>query len=137
MENQSNKLPEKSKIVHVEIDKAACFSLKTRTAYHYLKSINKYEIYKQYLAGKINRETLYSHVPTQLLNSVINLPIGEENNNLMFNFKDRGDRDLCLAPEYTAIIQQLAKTTFKFKKDIKLLFFLYICPIKSDLQNQR
>jgi DNA (cytosine-5)-methyltransferase 1 len=71
-------------IAHVEIDKAACFSLKTRTAYHYLKSINKYEIYKQYLAGKINRETLYSHVPTELLNSVINLPIGEENNKEIF-----------------------------------------------------
>ena len=44
--------------------------------------------------------------------------VGEENNNLMYNFKDRGDRDLCLAPEYTAVVQQLAKTTFN-KKVIK------------------
>lgn len=48
--------------------------------------------------------------------------VGEENNNLMYNFKDRGDRDLCLAPEYTAVIQRLAKTTFKDKKDVKLFY---------------
>ena len=48
--------------------------------------------------------------------------VGKENNNLMFNFKDRGDRDLCLAPEYTAIIQQLSNTTFKNQKDIKLFY---------------
>jgi len=52
--------------------------------------------------------------------------VGEENNNLMFNFKDRGDRDLCLAPEYTAIIQQLAQTTFKDKKNVKL-FYIQEC----------
>lgn len=52
--------------------------------------------------------------------------VGEENNNLMFNFIDRGDRNLCLAPEYTAIIQQLAKTIFKDKKDVKL-FYIQEC----------
>ncbi|OPZ92395.1 MAG: Histidine--tRNA ligase [Firmicutes bacterium ADurb.Bin419] len=52
--------------------------------------------------------------------------VGEENNNLMFNFKDRGDRDICLAPEYTAIIQKLASTTFKGKKDVKL-FYIQEC----------
>lgn len=52
--------------------------------------------------------------------------VGEENNNLMFNFKDRGDRDLCLAPEYTAIIQQLANTIFKYQKDVKL-FYIQEC----------
>jgi histidyl-tRNA synthetase len=48
--------------------------------------------------------------------------VGEENNNLMYNFKDRGNRDLCLAPEYTAVVQQLAKTTFNNQKDIKLFY---------------
>lgn len=48
--------------------------------------------------------------------------VGEENNNLMFNFTDRGNRNLCLAPEYTAVIQQLAKTTFKNQKDVKLFY---------------
>ena len=48
--------------------------------------------------------------------------IGIENNNLMFNFNDRGNREICLAPEYTAIIQKLAKTTFKNEKDIKVFY---------------
>lgn len=48
--------------------------------------------------------------------------VGEENTHLMFNFQDRGERDLCLAPEYTAVIQQLAKTTFKYEKDVKLFY---------------
>ena len=52
--------------------------------------------------------------------------VGEENNNLMYNFKDRGDRDLCLAPEYTAIVQELSKTTFKNEKDL-LVFYVQEC----------
>lgn len=48
--------------------------------------------------------------------------VGEENNNLMFNFKDRGDRDLCLAPEYTAIVQKLANSTYKQERDMKLFY---------------
>lgn len=52
--------------------------------------------------------------------------VGEENNNLMYNFKDRGNRDLCLAPEYTAVIQKLSSTTFKMEKDVKL-FYIQEC----------
>ena len=48
--------------------------------------------------------------------------VGVENNNLMFNFKDRGNREICLAPEYTAVIQKLAKTTFKNEKDVKVFY---------------
>ncbi len=48
--------------------------------------------------------------------------IGEENNHMMYKFKDAGNRDLCLAPEYTAIIQKLATTTFKYQKDVKLFY---------------
>jgi histidyl-tRNA synthetase len=48
--------------------------------------------------------------------------VGEENKNLMYNFKDRGNRELCLAPEYTAVIQKLSNTTFKKEKDVKLFY---------------
>lgn len=48
--------------------------------------------------------------------------VGDENRNMMFNFKDRGDRDICLAPEYTAIVQQMAQTRFKLTKDVKLFY---------------
>lgn len=52
--------------------------------------------------------------------------VGKENNNLMYNFTDRGNRNLCLAPEYTAIFQELAKTTFKQDKTVKL-FYIQEC----------
>jgi histidyl-tRNA synthetase len=48
--------------------------------------------------------------------------VGEENNNMMYNFQDRGDRNLCLAPEYTSVIQELAKTVWKDKKDFKVFY---------------
>lgn len=48
--------------------------------------------------------------------------VGDENRNMMFNFKDRGERDLCLAPEYTAIVQQLAKEKFKFTNNVKMFY---------------
>lgn len=67
-------------IAHVEMDEAACYTLRTRTAYHYLKENNKYDIYVSYLKGEIGRKELYSHVPVSMMNSVINLPIGTESN---------------------------------------------------------
>ena len=72
-------------IAHVEIEKSACNTLKTRAAYHYLKSNKKLEIYISYLKGEITRAELYDNVPNEILASVINLSIGDENNNLIFN----------------------------------------------------
>ena len=48
--------------------------------------------------------------------------VGDENRNMMFNFKDRGDRDLCLSPEYTAIVQQLSLEKMKYEKDVKMFY---------------
>jgi DNA (cytosine-5)-methyltransferase 1 len=67
-------------IAHVEMDEAACFTLKTRAAYHFLKENNQFDIYKAYLKNEISRTALYQHIPTDILNSVINLPIGGESN---------------------------------------------------------
>ncbi|MBN2683453.1 MAG: DNA cytosine methyltransferase, partial [Bacteroidales bacterium] len=72
-------------IAHVEIEKAACNTLKTRAAYHYLKSNNKYQTYVSYLKGDINRKDLYKHIPSDILDSVINLPIGDEKNEIIQN----------------------------------------------------
>lgn len=52
--------------------------------------------------------------------------VGDENSNMMFNFTDRGNRNICLAPEYTAIIQKLAKGRYKYEHDLKL-FYLAEC----------
>jgi len=72
-------------VSHVEMDLAACNTLKTRIAYHYLKSISQSEKYYSYLIGEIKRPELYQLIPDKLLNSVINLPIGPENNETIFN----------------------------------------------------
>ena len=45
-----------------------------------LKLDNKYGIYISYLKDEITREDLYKNVPTEILDSVINLPIGDEHN---------------------------------------------------------
>lgn len=70
-------------IAHVEIEKSACNTLKTRTAFHYLKANKKEDIYLSYLKGEINREELYENIPVELLSSVINMPIGSENNQII------------------------------------------------------
>jgi len=67
-------------VAHVEMDKAACYTLKTRIAYQFLKSEERLEEYVEYLKGNITRAQLYSKIPKYLLDSVINLPIGAENN---------------------------------------------------------
>lgn len=67
-------------IAHVEIDTAACYTLKTRAAYHWLKANKKKDFYLKYLRNEITRSELYAAVPAELLNSVINLPIGADSN---------------------------------------------------------
>lgn len=62
--------------------------------------------------------------------------VGEENQNMMYNFKDMGDRNLCLAPEYTAIVQLLSKDRFKFTKDVKM-FYIGECFRGERPQNSR
>jgi len=71
-------------VAHVEIDKAACNTLRTRTVYHYLKKINNLKPYIDYLHNKITRKDLYSFVPEKEINSVINMPIDKENNEKIF-----------------------------------------------------
>ncbi|TNE78827.1 MAG: DNA (cytosine-5-)-methyltransferase [Bacteroidetes bacterium] len=67
-------------IAHVEIENSACNTLRTRAAYHYLKNNNQYDVYISYLKNEISREELYASVPKKILDSIINLPIGNETN---------------------------------------------------------
>jgi len=66
-------------IAHVELDTAACFTLKTRVAYHFLKESERIDEYYSYLKGEINRKTLYAKIPSDLMDSVINAAIGKDN----------------------------------------------------------
>ena len=64
-------------IAHVEMDQAACFTLRTRMAYHSLKESGNIEQYARYLKGTINRTQLYAQVPKEVIQSVINAEIAE------------------------------------------------------------
>ena len=61
-------------------------------------------------------------IPVIQLSETFASKVGEENNNMMYNFTDRGNRDICLAPEYTAVVQQLATETFKMTKNVKMFY---------------
>lgn len=66
-------------IAHVEMNKDACDTLKTRAAYHWLKENNKQELYYNYLEGKIkSKEELWKEVPSNLINTVINKEISKK-----------------------------------------------------------
>jgi len=80
-------------VAHIEMDKAACYTLRTRAAYHYLKTVRNIDHYVAYLKSEINREQLYANVPKEILSSVINLPIGKANNDKIFKLIDERLRD--------------------------------------------
>ena len=58
-------------IAHVEMDKAACNTLLTRTVYHKLKDTPDFEKYVAYLKGQLSREKLYQILTNTEKESVI------------------------------------------------------------------
>ncbi len=71
-------------VAHVELDRAACFTLRTRMAYHWLKDHGRLELYADYLNNRILRSELYEQVPQKVIDSVINAEIGESTLNDIF-----------------------------------------------------
>ena len=65
-------------IAHVEMDKDACDTLRTRACYHYLVANGKKEVYYSYLKGEISRDTLYESIPSRVVDSVINVEISDD-----------------------------------------------------------
>jgi DNA (cytosine-5)-methyltransferase 1 len=72
-------------IAHVEMDKDACNTLRTRCCFHYLRANNQLDIYYKYLKGEITRETLYASVPAEVTNAVINVEISDKTINDTFD----------------------------------------------------
>jgi len=62
-------------VAHVEMNKEAADTLKTRLAFHYLNENDKIEKYYDYLKGKITRNELWSSIPEEIILSVINSEI--------------------------------------------------------------
>jgi len=66
-------------IAHVEINKDACDTIKTRTAYHWLKKNKRVKIYNNYLKSENKcKEGLWKNVPERIINSVINKEISKK-----------------------------------------------------------
>ncbi|MDE0150590.1 MAG: DNA cytosine methyltransferase [Rhodospirillaceae bacterium] len=59
-------------VAHVEADLAACNTLRTRMAYHWLRTTGREDLYADYLTGEIGREQLYAEVPRSVAQSVVN-----------------------------------------------------------------
>lgn len=73
-------------VAHVEMDVAACYTLKTRAAYHWLKKQQNLVPYIRYLKGEISRTDFYDLIPEDILGSVLNYEISKET--LPIIFKD-------------------------------------------------
>lgn len=76
-------------IAHVEMNKYASETLKTRSCYYYFKKINNLEFYYEYLKGNVSRERLYAAVPEDVLSSVINEEISDKTYKKIFEMIDR------------------------------------------------
>lgn len=72
-------------VAHIEMDEAACYTLKTRLAYKWLLDNKQEIIYTNYLNGFINRDTFYNSVPQAVLNTVLNYEISKKNLKEIFN----------------------------------------------------
>ena len=64
-------------VAHIEMNEEACYTIKTRAAYHYLKSKKKLNLYYSYLKQEITREEFYKNIPDEILNSVLNVEIDD------------------------------------------------------------
>lgn len=80
-------------IAHVELDKSACFTIKTRNAYRFLKENNRMEEYYSYLRGEMNRKEFYKILPADIGENVINAAIGKDNKKIFKQIdKLKGDQ---------------------------------------------
>ncbi len=71
-------------IAHVEMDKDACNTLKTRSCFHYLRNHGQQDVYYSYLKGEITRDDLYDKVPQNVVDTVINVTISDDTINDTF-----------------------------------------------------
>lgn len=83
-------------IAHVEMDRNACETLKTRTAYHFLLKNGLENKYTEYLKDQISREELHSLVDENELRSIINSEISLKTIESIFEIIDelKGSREV-------------------------------------------
>jgi DNA (cytosine-5)-methyltransferase 1 len=72
-------------IAHVEMNKEAADTLKTRLAFHYLNNNNKVNQYYSYLRNEITRDELWKKIPQEIISSVINNEITKKTIGCIFD----------------------------------------------------
>lgn len=65
-------------VAHVEMDHAACYTLRTRAAFHWLCKQNKTHLYFSYLNQQLSRTEFYKNIPEDILNTVLDYEISEK-----------------------------------------------------------
>jgi len=75
-------------IAHVEMNKEAADTLKTRLAFHYLNENNQENKYYSYLKSEISREELWESIPQEIITSVINNEITKQTSKGIFESID-------------------------------------------------
>lgn len=79
-------------LAHIEMDHYACDTLRTRAAFHWLKTENKLDIYKKYLYEKQEKESgerLWKQVPHEITDTVILATICEKTIDSIFENVDK------------------------------------------------
>ena len=64
-------------ISHIEMNPEACQTIRTRAAYHHLKSIDNLDLYYNYIKGTVKQDAFYSEIPEEIINSVLNIEIND------------------------------------------------------------
>lgn len=76
-------------VAHIEMNKYASDTLKTRSCYYYFKKTNNLTYYYEYLRGNVSKEELYAAVPEEVLAAVINEEISDKTYKDIFEKIDR------------------------------------------------
>ena len=76
-------------ICHIEMDKDACASLELRNIYYFLKKTGNLSSYFKYIRGELSKDDLYSLIPKELTQDILNIEISKETIPSIFNFIDQ------------------------------------------------
>lgn len=76
-------------IAHVEMNKEAADTIKTRLAFHYLNQTGNVNKYYSYLKSEITRDELWNLIPKEIISSVINSEITKKTINGIFEIIDK------------------------------------------------
>lgn len=125
------KLNKMNPIAHIEVDSEACLTIKTRVAFHYLKSENKLDIYKNYISGDISRDAFYEYLPEDLSESVINAEISDDSLDSLFakieknlENQERKEIDLIVGGPPCQAYSIIGRHAIDFEKDERLKLYI-------------